>query len=276
LEADAKRAAIEPGHPILSIAAQCQLLGLSRSGYYYEPISVSAFNLNVMRQIDELSTKYPFYGSRQMRDALWRDGCDVNRKRVQRLMRLMGIEAIYCKPKTTIPNLQHRVFPYLLRGVPITKTRQVWSIDITYIRMRHGFLYLVAVIDWFSRFVLSWELSNSMSVDFCIEALIKAFQHGTPEIFNSDQGAQFTAQEFVNELLSRNISVSMDGVGRAIDNVFVERLWRSVKYEEVYLKDYATGREAHKGIGNYFHFYNHLRPHSSLDAKTPAEVFIAA
>lgn len=273
---DEKRAAIETGHKHLSIAAQCALLGLSRSGYYYEPIPESVFNLSVMRQIDELSTKYPFYGSRQMRDALWRDGCEVNRKRVQRLMRLMGIEAIYCKPKTSLPNLQHRIFPYLLRGVLITRVNQVWSIDITYIRMRDGFLYLVAVIDWFSRFVLSWELSNSMSVDFCVKALIFALDHGTPEIFNSDQGAQFTAEEFVGELLSRKIRVSMDGIGRAIDNVWIERLWRSVKYEEVYLKDYSSGRDAQVGLKEYFRFYNHDRPHSSLDRKTPAEVFLAA
>ncbi len=273
---DEKRAAVEAGHKHLSIAAQCTLLGLSRSGYYYEPIPESVFNLSVMRQIDELSTKHPFYGSRQMRDALWRDGCDVNRKRVQRLMRLMGIEAIYCRPNTSLPNLQHRIFPYLLRGVPITKVNQVWSIDITYIRMRDGFLYLVAVIDWFSRFVLSWELSNSMSVDFCVEALILALDHGTPEIFNSDQGAQFTAEEFVDELLSRKIRVSMDGIGRAIDNVWIERLWRSVKYEEVYLKDYSSGRDAKIGLKEYFRFYNHDRPHSSLDRMTPAEVFLAA
>lgn len=270
------RAAIEPSHPELSIAAQCELLGLSRSGYYYDPVPESALNLKIMRRMDELSTKYPFYGSRQLCAAIFREGLQINRKRVQRLMRLMGLEAIYCRPKTTISNPQHKIFPYLLRGVPITEISQVWSIDITYIRMRQGFLYLVAVIDWFSRFVLSWKLSNSMSVEFCIEALIDAFAYGQPNIFNSDQGSQFTAPSFVQKLQSREIKVSMDGRGRAIDNVFIERLWRSVKYEEVYLKDYCSGHEAHSGLAAYFKFYNYKRPHSSLDRQTPAEVFLAS
>jgi putative transposase len=241
--------------------------------YYYKPVTESETNLNLMTRIDKLTTDYPFYGSRQICEAFALEGDVFNRKRIQRLLRLMGIETVYCRPKTTIRDQSHKIYPYLLRGVRIQRVHHVWSIDITYIRMNRGFLYLTAIIDWYSRFVLAWELSNQMTVDFCLEALSSAWKHGRPEIFNSDQGSQFTATKFTQELLSRQIKVSMDGKGRAIDNVFIERLWRSVKYEEVYLNDYLTGAEANQRLAKYFKFYNNKRPHSSLDGKTPATVF---
>lgn len=265
---------IEFNHPSLSLRAQCLLLNIHRGGIYYEPVKETSLNLKLMRHIDELHTKYPFYGSRQLCENLKKEGFKVNRKRIQRLMHVMGIEAFYCKPKTTISEPSHKIYPYLLRGVPITKVRQVWSIDITYIRMRDGFLFLTAVLDWFSRFVLSWRLSNAITVDFCKEALFDAFKFGVPDIFNSDQGSQFTSNEFTKELISREIQISMDGRGRAIDNVFIERLWRTVKYEEVYLKDYSSGRNAHAELKTYFNFYNSKRLHSSLDYRTPRDVFM--
>jgi putative transposase len=227
-----------------------------------------------MHRIDELTTQYPFYGSRQLVNALALEGVAVNRKRIQRLMRIMGLETLYCKPRTSIPNQAHKIYPYLLRGVESQHIRHVWSIDITYIRMRYGFLYLVAIIDWYSRYVLAWELSNQMTVDFCISALQASWAYGVPEIFNSDQGSQFTSPQFVSELLAKGARVSMDGKGRAIDNVFIERLWRTLKYEEVYLHDYSSGTEARSAIKKYFQFYNHKRPHSSLDGRTPATVFL--
>lgn len=273
MDRDEKLAAIEPGHKSLSIAAQCKLLGLTRYMYYYEPVTESEENLNLMTRIDKLTTDYPFYGSRQICGARALEGDVFNRKRIQRLLRLMGIETVYCRPKTTIRDQSHKIYPYLLRGVRIQRVHHVWSIDITYIRMNRGFLYLTAIIDWYSRFVLAWELSNQMTVEFCLEALSSAWKHGRPEIFNSDQGSQFTATKFTQELLSRQIKVSMDGKGRAIDNVFIERLWRSVKYEEVYLNDYLTGTEANQRLAKYFKFYNNKRPHSSLDGKTPVTVF---
>jgi putative transposase len=271
-----KVTAIEPEHPNLSIAAQCELLGLTRSLYYYEPAGESEYNLQLMNRLDELTTDYPFYGSRQLVNALALEGTLVNRKRIQRLMRLMGLETVYCRPKTSLPHPGHKIYPYLLRNVPITGVSHVWSIDITYIRMNHGFLYLVAIIDWFSRYVLSWELSNQMSVGFCLSALEDSWSFGIPNVFNSDQGSQFTSVEFTSALLSKGVKISMDGKGRAIDNVFIERLWRSLKYEEVYLKDYRSGAEAKKSIQKYFEFYNFKRPHQSLDGKTPATVFNAS
>ena len=265
---------IEPNHPSLSLRAQCALLDLHRGGIYYEPAEETALNLKLMRRMDELHTKYPFYGSRQLCENLKKEDFEINRKRIQRLMHVMGMETFYCKPKTTTSEPSHKIYPYLLRGVPITKVGQVWSIDITYIRMREGFLYLTAIIDWFSRFVLSWKLSNAMTVGFCKEALSDAFKYGAPDIFNSDQGAQFTSNEFTNELIKRQIQISMDGRGRAIDNVFIERLWRTVKYEEVYLKDYLTGRDAYAELKTYFNFYNSKRLHSALDYRTPRDVFM--
>jgi putative transposase len=227
-----------------------------------------------MKELDVLHLTYPFYGSRKLTVVLCRKGYTINRKRVQRLMQRMGLEALYCKPKTTVSNPHHKIYPYLLRDLSINQPNHVWSIDITYIRMVNGFLYLTAVIDWYSRFVLSWELSNTLHYDFCIEAVKSAFKrYGTPEIFNSDQGAQFTATAFTQILLDKAIRISMDGRGRALDNVFIERLWRSVKYEEVYLNAYTSGSEAYTRLRNYFEFYNKKRPHAALDDLTPFAVY---
>lgn len=230
----------------------------------------------LMRLLDEKYTKRPYFGVQRMTEWLRRDkGHAVNCKRVRRLMRLMRLEAIYPKPNLSRKHPEHRVFPYLLRGLPITHRNQVWSTDITYIRMNSGFLYLVAIMDWYSRYVLSWELSNTLDNTFCINTLEKALDtHGQPEIFNSDQGCQFTSKDFTGILLDRSIRVSMDGKGRALDNIYIERLWRSVKYEEVYLSDYKCGRETHKGLNRYLHFYNEGRRHQSLGYRTPQEVYV--
>jgi putative transposase len=246
------------------------LLGLARSTCYYEPAGETAENLALMRRIDEQYLQTPFYGSRKIADTL-----GYNRKRIQRLMRRMGIEAIYRKRRTTRPAAGHKIYPYLLRNLAITRSDQVWSTDITYVPLRHGFLYLVAVMDWFSRYVLSWRLSNTLEGTFCLEALDDALLLGQPEIFNSDQGSQFTATAFTSRLESRGISISMDGRGRAMDNVFIERLWRTVKYEEVYLKDYESAWEAEDSLAVYFHFYCHRRIHQALDYETPAAVYQA-
>ncbi len=266
---------MEAGHRELSVRRQCELLGVNRSGLYYQPAGESEENLMLMRLIDEEYTRRPFYGSRRMRVWLRDHGHEVNRKRVARLMGLMGIEAVYPKPKLSQPGDGHTIYPYLLKGVEVTRVNQVWSTDITYIRMAEGFVYLVAVMDWFSRFVLSWALSVTMEVDFCVEALRRAFRRGRPEVFNSDQGAQFTSETFTGELKARGIAVSMDGRGRCLDNIFIERLWRSLKYEEVYLRDYTRVPEARDGIGNWFRFYNHERPHQSLGYRTPAGLYLA-
>jgi putative transposase len=222
----------------------------------------------MMRRIDEQYLRRPFYGSRKMADVL-----GVNRKRVQRLMRRMGIEAIYPKRRTTWPGAGHKIYPYLLRNVEVRRSNQVWASDITYVPMRHGFLYLVAIMDWYSRYVLSWRLSNTLTGSFCTEALEEALHRARPEIFNSDQGSQFTADAFTSTLEAHGVAISMDGRGRAIDNVFIERLWRSVKYEEVYLKDYSDGWEAEASLADYFRFYNEERIHQALDYRTPAEVY---
>jgi len=247
---------------------QCALLGLARSTRYYRPAGESAENLALMRRIDEQYLRTPFYGSRKMADVL-----GVNRKRVQGLMRRMGIEAIYPKRRTTWPAAGHQIYPYLLRNVLVTRPNRVWAGDITYVPLRHGFLYLVAVMDWYSRYVVSWRLSNTLEGSFCTEALDAALSFSTPEIFNSDQGSQFTASAFTSRLESCGVAISMDGRGRAIDNVFIERLWRSVKYEEVYLKDYADGWGAEASLAAYFHFYNHERIHQALAYRTPADVY---
>jgi len=241
---------------------------------YYEPVGEREENLRLMRLLDEQYTRAPFYGSRRMTAWLETQGYLVNRKRVSRLMEVMGIEAVYPKPKLSQPGAGHRIYPYLLRGTTVERVNQVWSTDITYIRMAQGFLYLVAVMDWFSRFVLSWSLSLTMEVEFCVEALKRALQRGCPEIFNSDQGPQFTSEKFTGELAERQIAISMDGRGRCMDNIFVERLWRSLKYEEVYLKDYASVAEARAGISGYFQFYNHQRLHQSLGYRTPAATYL--
>jgi putative transposase len=252
----------------LSIERQCQLLDLPRSTYYYTPLAESAENLHLMRQIDELYLLRPFFGSRKIAVEL-----EVNRKRVQRLMRIMGIEAHYPKPNLSRPESGHQVYPYLLRGVKIEHPNHVWSTDITYLPMHGGFLYLVAVMDWYSRFVISWELSNTMETGFCLAALNAAFLFGQPDIWNSDQGSQFTSAEFLAPLKQRQIAISMDGRGRALDNVFIERLWRSLKYELIYPGDFQNGQEMFQALETYFHFYNHQRPHQALNYKTPAELF---
>lgn len=236
-------------------------------------ITKSRENLALMRLIDRQYTRVPFYGSRRRTAWLPSQGHAVNRKRVVRLMRQMGIEAVYAKPKLSQPGEGHKIYPYLLKGMKIERRDQVWCTDITYIPLLQGFLYLVAVMDWFSRFVLSWALSLTIELDFCLEALQRALRWGRPEIFNSDQGSQFTREKFLGELEQRNIAISMDGRGRCLDNIFIERLWRSVKYEEVYLKDYQLVSEARAGIASYFQFYNYQRLHQSLDYRTPAAIY---
>lgn len=263
---------IERQNKMIPVGRQAQLLGIARSTVYYQP-RVDLYSLELMHLIDEVYTKTPFYGSRRIREILKRKGYFVNRKRIQRLMRLMGIEAIYPKRNLSKPHPGHKIYPYLLRNKSIEEVNQVWGIDITYIKMKHGWVYLVAIMDWVSRYVLSWNLSITLEVDFCIKALEKALDIASPEIFNSDQGSQFTSVAFLHCLEERSIQISMDGKGRAMDNVFNERLWRSVKYEEVYLNDYATVSEARQGIGNYINFYNQERPHQSLNYKTPAEMY---
>jgi putative transposase len=241
---------------------------LPRSTYYHAPQPESAENLRLLRELDELYLEYPFLGSRKLAVML-----KANRKRMQRLMRILGIEALYPKPNLSRPAPGHQVYPYLLRGVTIEKPNHVWSTDITYIPMRGGFLYLVAVMDWFSRYVLSWELSSTMEISFCLAALDAAFRFGQPEIWNSDQGSQFTSADFLAPLKKRGIAISMDGRGRAIDNVFIERLWRSLKYELIYPGDFACGSDLFPALENYFHFYNYQRPHQALGYQTPADLF---
>lgn len=258
--------------PQLTITDQCRLLDISRSSAYFVPQGPSLEDLALMRKIDEIYTKWPFYGSRRIRECLGREGQHVGRGRIRRLMRLMGLEAIFPKPRTSVPKNEHKKYPYLLRGLTLTHPQQVWASDITYIRLESGFVYLVAVLDWFSRYVLSWRLSNSMSVEFCLEALEDALKLGKPEIFNTDQGSQFTSCEFVGMLEKSGVRVSMDGRGRCFDNIFTERLWRSVKYEEIYLHEYEGMWEAFKGIERYFDFYNNERPHQSLKYRYPKEV----
>jgi putative transposase len=265
---------VDREHAEISVRRQCELLGANRSGLYYEPVGESEENLTLMRLLDQQYTRTPFYGGRKMVEWLDTQGFRVNRKRVSRLMDLMGIEAVYPKPKLSQPGDGHKVYPYLLRGVEVCRVNQVWSTDITYIRMAQGFVYLVAVMDWFSRYVLSWRLSLTMELDFCVEALKCALRRGRPEIFNSDQGSQFTSEKFTGELAEREIAISMDGRGRFMDNIFIERLWRSLKYEEVYLKDYETVAEARTGIEKYFRFYNQERLHQSLEYRTPAAVWL--
>lgn len=260
-------------HADISVRRQCELLGVNRAGLYYQPVGESEENLLLMRLLDEQYTRAPFYGSRRMTEWLATQGFEVNRKRVSRLMVVMGIEAVYPKPRLSQPGEGHKIYPYLLRGTEVKSVNQVWSTDITYIRMARGFAYLVAVMDWFSRFVLSWSLSLTLEVDFCVEALKRALRRGRPNIFNSDQGSQFTSEKFTGELEARKIAISMDGRGRCMDNIFIERLWRSLKYEEVYLKDYASVTEAKDSIARYFHFYNHQRLHQSLDYRTPAAIY---
>ncbi len=264
---------IDHQHPLLSIVRQCRLLGISRSGMYYQPKGISDEDLALMKLIDRQYLDTPFYGARKIAAWLKSQGQWVNRKRVRRLMRVMGLKAIYRRPKTSQPIAGHKIYPYLLGGLKITRPNQVWAADITYIPMARGFLYLVAIIDWYSRYVLSWRLSNTLDSGFCIEALEEALRESKPEIFNTDQGTQFTSEAFTGLLKQHGIKISMDGKGSYNDNLFIERLWRSVKYEEVYLKAYQDGRDARIGLGNYFRFYNTERPHQALGYRTPAEVF---
>jgi putative transposase len=257
----------------LSVRRQCELLGLSRSSLYYEPAGETLEDLRLMRLIDEQYTACPFYGSRRMTAWLVEQGEEVNRKRVQRLMRVMGLEAIYPKPRLSAAGKGHRIYPYLLRDVKVVRPDQVWSTEITYVPMASGFMYLAAVIDWFSRYVIAWRLSNTLDGSFCLEMLDEALRGGRPEVFNTDQGVQFTATAFTGTLESAGVAVSMDGRGRALDNVFVERLWRSVKYEDIYLRSYEAVPELHRGLARYFAFYNDERLHQSLDYRTPAAVY---
>ena len=268
-------AMVDLGRADLSVRRQCVLLGLARSGVYRQAAAPDPEELALMRWIDEQYLATPFYGSRRITAALRLAGRRLNRKRVQRLMRLMGLQALGPKPKTSGPSAQHRVYPYLLRGRRIDRPNQVWAADITYIPLARGFLYLVAVMDWCSRYVLAWRLSNTMDTSFCLEALEDALQRGRPEIFNTDQGAQFTSAAFSGKLEAAGVRISMDGRGRWLDNVFVERLWRSLKYEEVHLKVYANGLEARIGIDQWFRFYNDSRPHQALGYKTPAASWAA-
>ena len=264
---------INRGHP-LSLSRQSEILQLSRSSQYYKAVPTSAHDLELMRHIDEIHLKYPFMGSRSIRDQLQGMGYDIGRGHVRTLMKKMGIEAIYRKPRLSKPHPAHKIYPYLLRGLEINRGNQVWAADITYLPMARGFCYLVAIMDWASRKVLAWRLSNTLDASFCLDALEEALaRFGAPEIFNTDQGSQFTSEDFIEMLSTPGISISMDGRGRWIDNIFIERLWRSVKYEEVYLKAYDSISEARKGLTVYFDFYNRLRRHQSLDRKTPDEVY---
>jgi putative transposase len=271
---------IEPADKQIPIRRQCELLGLHRSTLYYQPRGEDAFNERLMRLIDEQYVRTPFYGVEQMRLHLNRvlapQRVKINAKRVRRLMRLMGLEAIYPKRRLSVPNKAHRIYPYLLKGLTIDRPDQVWATDITYIPMRRGWVYLAAIMDWFSRYVLAWEVSTTLDASFCVDALERALSLGAPGgpgIFNSDQGSQFTSEAFTGVLRQAGIAISMDGRGRVYDNIFVERLWRSVKYEEAYLHDYQTVAEAVSGLGRYFEFYNRQRPHQAFDGLTPAEMY---
>jgi putative transposase len=264
---------VEVNHPELSVRRQCELLGLARSTFYYEPTGAPPEDLRLMRLIDELYTDCPFYGSRKITEALTRQGEEVNRKRVRRLMQAMGLEAIYPKPRLSAAGRGHKIYPYLLRGVKIERPDQVWSADITYVPLPTGFMYLAAVIDWYSRYVLAWRLSNTLDGAFCLEMLEEALRGGKPEVFNTDQGVQFTAEAFTGRLLAAGVAVSMDGRGRALDNVFVERLWRTVKYEDIYIRGYERVAELLEGLARYFAFYNQERLHQSLGYETPAVAY---
>ena len=268
-----KRCLVELDNEEISIGRQCELLGLRRSSFYYTPIGESAYNLELMNCIDEQYMRSPFYGVRRMTAWLRKEGYEVNRKRVKRLMRQMGLYAIYPKPRLSNGKDEQKRYPYLLRDLKIEYPNHVWCADITYVKMHQGYIYLVAIMDWYSRYVVSWAVSITLDVGFCIEALDKAKDVGNPEIFNTDQGAQFTSKAFTGKLDGAGIKISMDGRGRVFDNIFIERLWRSVKYEQVYIKDYRGVREAVTSLGSYFEFYNNERLHQSLDYKTPAMIY---
>lgn len=271
-----KRGLVDPREPRLSLTRQCRLLGLSRGAFYYEPVPVSREDLDLMLFLDKEYTAHPFYGVRRMRMAAISSGLSVGIRHIRRLLRQMGLEAIGPKPRLSIAAPGHRIFPYLLRGLTISSPNQVWSTDITYIPLASGFAYLVAIMDWFSRYVLSWRISTTLDVGFCLEALEESLAGAKPEIFNTDQGSQFTSEAFTSRLLDAKVRVSMDGRGRALDNVFIERLWRSLKYEDVYPRSYDSPAQARSGIARYFRFYNHERGHQAMDYRTPWEVYAGA
>lgn len=273
LSTDGKILLLEKDHHKLSIAHQCELLGIARSTAYYHSVGISAEDLKLQHVTDEIFTAHPYYGKRRISVVLTQSGYFVGVKKASSLMKILGLQAIYPRKKTTIPNKAHKVYPYLLRGIPIEKVNHVWSTDITYIRLLRGFVYLVAIIDWYSRFVLSWRLGITMETEFCTEALNEALAGCTPEIFNSDQGSQFTSEEFTQPLLQAGVQISMDGKGRCLDNIFTERFWRTIKYEDIFIKDYASPLEAEEGIRQYINFYNHERPHQSLNYNTPAQIY---
>ena len=270
-----RRVGVERKSP-LPVARRCQLLDISRSGYYYQPKGISDEEDELMKLIDRHYLEAPFYGARKIAACLRSQGHVVNRKRVRRLMNLMGLKAIYRRPRTSKPAAGHKIYPYLLGDMKITRLNQIWSADITYIPMKRGFLYLVAIIDWYSRYILAWRLSNTLEAGFCVEALHEALRKGKPEIFNTDQGSQFTSEAFTKILEVHDIRISMDGKESYNDNLFIERLWRTVKYEEVYLKTYRDGSEARQSLGSYFRFYNAGRPHQSLGYRTPGEIYATA
>ncbi len=268
-----QRSLIEPGNGIISIVRQCELLGIHRSGYYYQPNGENPLNLEIMGLLDRQYIDTPFYGVLRMHQYILSLGYNVNIKRIRRLLRLMGIFTIYPKKGLSMPDKEHKIYPYLLKGVEIVRPNQVWSTDITYIQMAKGFLYLVAIMDWYSRYVISWRLSNTMDSSFCVDALQEALSVARPEIFNTDQGSQFTSRNFTDCLLDSNVKISMDGKGRCFDNIFVERLWRTVKYEYVYINSIQDGRELWNGLNDYFTFYNQKRFHQALGYKRPQDVF---
>jgi len=270
-----KRQLLDYDEKDLSLRRQCKVFSLNRSSIYYQPIPENLYNIQLMNLIDQKYTQMPYYGVPRMTEHLRQSGYVAGAKLVRRLMRQMGLQAIYPKPKTSKPNSEHRIYPYLLRDVTIKKPNHVWSTDITYVRLLNGFAYLVAIIDWFSRYVLAWRLSNSMEVDFCLDCLDEAVRYyGKPEIFNTDQGSQFTSIDFTERLKGNGIAISMDGRGRFFDNIFIERLWRTVKYENIYIQDYQTIPDARTGLGDYFSLYNTCRLHSSLNYKTPAKIYL--
>ena len=268
-----RRAMIEPQDAPLSLSRQCELVGLPRSSFYYQPVAPDAFTLEVMHAIDRIYTDRPFCGGRRICKTLRDDGYRVNHKRVHRLMRWMGLQAIYPRKRLSLPDKTHRVFPYLLREVTVDRPDLAWCADITYLRLRGGFVYLVAVMDWFSRYVLSWRISNTLDASFCVAALKEALAHGSPDIFNTDQGAQFTSAQFTRCVEAADVRMSMDGRGRYLDNIFIERLWRSLKYEDIYLKDYESVAALVDGVDTYFAFYNWERPHQSFDYNMPAQIY---
>lgn len=271
-----KKMVLEKHNPQLSMRKQCELLSLHRSNCYYNAKGESSENLMYMNMLDEQYTKTPFYGVAKMTEFLRDQGYHVNPKRIRRLLRKMGLEAIYPKPRLSEQNPEHKIYPYLLKGLDINRIDQVWSTDITYIKLAHGFVYLMAIMDWHSRYVLNWQLSTTLEADFCVEALKETLETKQCEIFNTDQGSQFTTSKFTTPLIEKGIQVSMDGRGRALDNIFVERLWRSVKYEKIYLHDFQTVNEVYQGLKEYFYFYNHKRFHQALDYSTPADVYLSS